>query len=103
MKFYFTGNSLTCLKGFSLKLLLTMKLTVLLLLAVCIQVSAKVEAQTITYNKKNVSLEKALNEITKQTGYQVLYNSYLVGQAGKISLHLDHTPLRQALDAMFDN
>ena len=101
MKFYFTGNSLHCLKSPSFKFLLVMKLTVVLLLAVCIQVSAKVEAQTVTYNKKNVSLEKALNEITRQTGYQVLYNSYLVRRTGKISLYLDHTPLRPALDIIF--
>lgn len=103
MTFYFTGNPLSCLKGPSLKLLLTMKLTVLLLLAVCLHASAKVEAQTITYTKKSVSLEKALKEITKQTGYQVLYNSYLVGRTEKISLNLDHSPLRKALDIIFKN
>ncbi|TAN14049.1 MAG: SusC/RagA family TonB-linked outer membrane protein [Chitinophagaceae bacterium] len=101
MNFYFTGNSLHCLKSPSFKFLLVMKLTVVLLLAVCIQVSAKVEAQTVTYNKKNVSFEKALNEITGQTGYKVLYNSYIVGRVRKLYLSFDKTPLRQALDIMF--
>lgn len=101
MKYYFTGNSLHRLKSPSFKFLLVMKLTVLLLLAVCFQVSAKVEAQTVTYSAKNVSLERVLNEITKQTGYEVLYNSYIVRKMEKLNIKFDKTPLRQALDEMF--
>lgn len=80
-----------------------MKLTVLLLLVACLHVSAKVVAQNVTCTKKNITLENALNEVQEQTGYKVLYNSYMVGKAGKISLNLHHTPLRQALDVIFKN
>lgn len=103
MKFYSIWPPLVHLKGLSPKLILTMKLTILLLLVAVMQVSAKVVAQTITYTNKNASLESVFNEITKQTGYQVLYNSYLVRNTEKISLHLNQTPLKQALDIVVKN
>jgi TonB-linked SusC/RagA family outer membrane protein len=98
MEFYCNGNSLAFIKRSSQKLLLTMKLTFFLLWAICLQVSAAVEAQTVTYSSRKVSLEKVFNEIAKQTGYQVLYNSYMVKDMGKVSVDFNHTPVKQAMN-----
>lgn len=103
MKYYFTGSSLFCLESSFSKLLVVMKLTVFILLAVCVQVSAKVEAQDVTFSKKNITIEKALSEITTQTDYKFLYNSYTLKSAEKLNVHFDHTPLREALDMLFEN
>lgn len=78
-----------------------MKLTVLLLLMVCIQVSAHVDAQNITYSKNNVSLEKVFSEIRKQTGYEFLYNTTMLEKAKRSDLSFSHTPLKKALGKIF--
>ncbi|WP_432327683.1 hypothetical protein ACRQ5D_31075 [Mucilaginibacter sp. P25] len=46
-----------------------MKLSIILLLATILQVSAKSYAQKITLSEKNAPLEKVLKEIREQSGY----------------------------------
>ncbi len=48
------------------KTLLVMKLTAFLLLAACVQVSAKGFGQTISLYEKNAPLEKVIQQIKKQ-------------------------------------
>lgn len=57
------------------KILLTMKLTTIILLTTFIQVSASTFAQKLNYIKKNASLEEIFKEIQKQTGYTVFWSS----------------------------
>lgn len=80
------------------KVFLAMRLTGFFLLVACLQVSAHVGAQTITYSGRNVALMKVFKEIRKQTGYEFLYNSTVLKKDAKIDLKFDHTPLRAVLD-----
>ena len=57
------------------QLLRVMKLTAILLLTACLQVSAKGNAQKVNLDMKNVSLEKVFKEIKKQSGFFFLYNN----------------------------
>ncbi|GEP95705.1 TonB-dependent receptor [Chitinophaga cymbidii] len=75
-----------------------MKLLVVLLTAACLQVSAHVSAQIITFSGKNVSLTKVFEEIRKQGNYQFLYNTHLLKQAKKIDLDVRNMPVKQVLD-----
>lgn len=84
--------------GRSCKIFLVMKLLVVLLTATCMQVSAHVSAQMITFSGKNVSLKTVFEEIRKQGNYQFLYNVHLLRQAKKIDLHVQNMPVKQVLD-----
>lgn len=101
MKINFTGISLFHAKDFPSKVFLAMKLTVLLLLAACLQVSAHVEAQSITFSGSNISLERVFKEVRKQTGYEFLYNTAVLEKAREIDLKFRHTPLKKALEKVF--
>jgi TonB-dependent starch-binding outer membrane protein SusC len=78
-----------------------MKLTVITLLLGLTTVSAKGIAQTVTVTLRDVSIEKAFNEIKKQTGYSFVYTESQLREAKKVSLQLTHASLSAALDACF--
>lgn len=79
------------------KTLLIMKLTAILILVACLEVSAKGYSQ-ITLSEKNAPLTKVFKEIQKQSGYDFVYTYELVEQAGNISVMLQNVTLQQALD-----
>src|SRR5687768_17301723 len=56
------------------KLLLAMKLTVLLILAFVLQVSAKTYSQNITFSGKEVTLESIFQAVERQTGFVFFYD-----------------------------
>jgi len=60
---------------FSTKTQLVMKLTSFFLLAACLQVSAKVHSQTVSYSAREVPLEEVFPVIKAQTGYVVFCNA----------------------------
>src|ERR1700712_4337597 len=54
------------------KIMLAMKLTAIILLVACLQVSAKSWSQ-ITISQKDVPLSTVFKEIQKQSGYDLIY------------------------------
>ena len=87
----------------STKTLLIMKLTGLLLLTTCFQVTAKgVDGQQITLHVKDTPLKTVFKEISKQSNYQIFANERLLKNAKKVTLQLDNIGLREALDACFN-
>lgn len=78
-------------------IIIAMKLTTIILLTACLQVSAKGYSQ-ISLNEKNVSLQKVFKEIQRQSGYDFLYSSELMQQAGKVSINVRNVTLQQALE-----
>lgn len=77
--------------------LLVMKLTLVLLTAAIVNVSAKGLSQTISFNAKNASLQEVFSVIEKQTGFTVLYNAALLDKAKPVSLAATDVPLREFL------
>ena len=75
-------------RGFFTTTLLVMKVTAIILLATCLQVSAKGFSQSITFSGKNVSLETVFSAINKQTGYIVFCDYGLIKDAKKVTIHL---------------
>ncbi len=49
-----------------------MQLTAVLLLGLCLQVTAKVVSQTVTIDVKDAPLEKVFAEVKRQTGYMII-------------------------------
>ena len=84
-----------------IKTLLMTKLTAVLLVSACLQVSAKGYSQKVTLSESGVSLKKVFKEIRKQTGFLFFYSDELLDQAGKVSIHVKDAPLRAVLDSCF--
>lgn len=78
-----------------------MKLTAVLLIAACLQVSANGFSQTVTLKEKNISLTKVFEEIRRQTGYQFLYADEALRSAAPISISVKKEPLDKVLAICF--
>ncbi|MEO6720213.1 MAG: TonB-dependent receptor [Ferruginibacter sp.] len=75
-----------------------MKLTAIILLAACLQISAKSFTQNVTLSEKNAGLEKVFSSIKKQTGYTFWYKTELLDEAKKISISVKNATLEKVLD-----
>lgn len=80
-----------------------MKLTAVLLLAVCLQVQATGYAQKVSISQRNVSLDKVFREIRKQTGYLFFYDVEWLQKAGKVSIDMKNASLPEILDHCLAN
>lgn len=83
------------------KTLLMIKLTVLLLVVGCLHVSAHSFGQTVTYSKKQASLEEIFEAIHAQTGYFFYYQVDALKQAKPVSLDVKRTPVVEVLTMCF--
>jgi TonB-linked SusC/RagA family outer membrane protein len=83
--------------------LLIMKLTAIILLTACLQVSARSNAQTVSISVSNASIEKVFQEIKKQTGYNFFYEAKLLEDANRISITVRNAPLVEVLNLCFKN
>ncbi|HWZ36463.1 MAG TPA: carboxypeptidase-like regulatory domain-containing protein, partial [Mucilaginibacter sp.] len=85
------------------KTILVMKLTILIIMTICLHISAATFSQNITLNEKNIAVEKVLNKIEKQCGYSFWYEVDFLKKMPKISLNVKDYSLENALDACFKN
>ncbi len=85
-------------------ILLTMKLTVVLLIAGILQVgAATTSAQNVNLSVKEVSLKKVFKELRQQTGYNFLYNSKMLNETLPVSMSVKDMPFNQVLEKCFSN
>lgn len=82
------------------KALLVMKLTAFILLVCCLEVSAKVSSQTISFTAKEVKLEKVFTAIKQQTGYTVVVNARLIKSLPPVSVEARNEPLTDFLTGL---
>src|ERR1700722_13297776 len=80
---------------------LVMKMTVFLLLAACLQVSAKGYSQKISLSVKEASLGQVFKEIQRQSGYSFWYKTRQLDQAAKVTLDLKNASLEETLRQCF--
>jgi TonB-linked SusC/RagA family outer membrane protein len=85
------------------KTLFIMKFTAIILLAACMNVSAKSNAQLITIKAKNTPLEQVLKKIKDQSGYHMVYREEWMAAANNVTVSLKQVSLQQALDECFRN
>ena len=83
------------------KCLLAMKLTIILLTAAFLQVSAKGNAQGITYSAKDVPIAQVFSAIKKQTSYVFFYRNDDLSRAKPVTVDLKNATLEQALELIF--
>lgn len=87
--------------GFFTKTIRIMKLLIVLLIAACLQVSAKGYSQKVTLKENNISLQKVFEEIRKQTGCQFLYADEVLRTARKVSVSIEKGSIEEVLDICF--
>lgn len=80
------------------KMLRIMRITSVLLLTICLHVSASTFSQSITYSGRAVPMEKLFTAIKKQTGFVVWGKSELLKQAGTVSVSVQNMPLTSFLE-----
>ncbi|WP_052272825.1 TonB-dependent receptor [Flavihumibacter solisilvae] len=83
------------------KTLRIMKITAMLLLACCLQVSANSYSQKITLSERNAALEDILNKIEKQSGYTFAYTHSLMKNAKRSTIKVKDVSLEHALNLCF--
>jgi len=85
------------------KPLLVMKLTLILLTATFLQVSAATYAQKVTLKVKNATIKEVFEKIQAQTSYDFLYNVDELKLSEPVTLNLKNLDLKQALDICFSH
>lgn len=85
------------------KLILVMKLTIVLLLGILLQVSAKTSAQRISLVQENKPLLEIFKQISKQSGYDFVYNVKTVKNTAPITVNVKNQLLHEVLSECLAN
>ncbi len=80
------------------KLLLTMKLTFILMITGLLQLSAATYAQKLTLNKEMATLPEIFNVIRQQSSYNVFYNSEMLKKASLVTINVKDATIKQVMD-----
>ena len=75
-----------------------MKLTTIIMLAICLQANARGYAQQVTLTLRDVPLQKVFKEIQNQTGYHFLYPYELLESAGNVSVKVKNASIEETLE-----
>lgn len=86
----------------ALKFLFHMKLVVLLILLVCLQVSASVLAQEVTLSEKQTPLQEVLKEIRRQSDVDFIFKTKQIRRANRVTIEVKNKPLEEVLKMIFD-
>jgi TonB-linked SusC/RagA family outer membrane protein len=85
------------------KLWRLMKLSFIICLVACLQVSASTFAQKINLEKKNVPFWETVDEIRKQSGYSILCDPDILTNAKPVTVNLKNVTLNEALKQCLKN
>ena len=80
-----------------------MKLTSILLFAVCFQLSATGYSQSISLSEKNAPIETVFEKIKQQSGYLFWYKLDLLKKADKVNVNIKNASVEQALRQVLKN
>jgi TonB-linked SusC/RagA family outer membrane protein len=80
------------------KTLRIMRLTAILLLAACLQVSARGFSQTVTLSMKNASLEQVFNQVKQQTGLSFIWDEQMLKQTRAVDIDVKNAPITEVMD-----
>ena len=80
------------------KTLMVMKLIIILMTTAILQVSASSFAQRITLNETNSPLEKVIDQIRLQSGFDLVYNDFDLQGEFPVTIHVNGVDLKRTLD-----
>ena len=78
-----------------------MKLTAIIILAACLQVSARGFGQRISITVKDAPLEKVFTEIRKQAGYNFVYANDVLQKASNVDITVKSATIEEVLSLIF--
>ncbi|OQP65381.1 hypothetical protein A3860_17090 [Niastella vici] len=78
-----------------------MKLTAVIILAACLQVTAAGYGQKISLTEKDAPIDKVLKKIQQQTSYRFLYTSQLLEGTPRVSIAVKNASIEEVLDMCF--
>lgn len=88
---------------FKRKIIMRINLCILVIITGLMQVSAATFAQKITLTEKNASLASVLNQIRRQSGYDIIYRNDVLEKTAPVTLTLKDATLEDALKASLQN
>jgi len=80
-----------------------MKLLAFFLLAACLQLAARTDAQKISLTVKDVSLEKVFREIERQTDYVFFFEEDAIRKTSRVTINVRKADLPDVLQRCFSN
>lgn len=80
-----------------------MKLTFLLMLIGCMQLSARSSGQLVTLHVKDMPLKTLLRDVQRQTGLNILMDASLLEHAPRVSLRVRQMPVEGVLELCLKN
>jgi len=80
-----------------------MKITAFMILISIMQVSATTYAQKITINKTNAPLKVVIEEIRKQSGYDIIFDANLINRLKPVTINIKEATIENALDICLQN
>ncbi|SDS72977.1 TonB-linked outer membrane protein, SusC/RagA family [Mucilaginibacter mallensis] len=80
-----------------------MKITAFMILISIMQVSATTYAQRITINKTNTPLKAVIDEIRKQSGYDIVFDANVVNRLKPVTINVKDATIENALDVCLKN
>ncbi|WP_316820671.1 SusC/RagA family TonB-linked outer membrane protein [Pedobacter gandavensis] len=81
------------------KIFFLMRLTIVIILMTISQLFAEgIQAQTLTYHKKDITLTELFREVQRQTGYNVFWSDQKISSHKPIDVNFQKTPLESVLE-----
>src|SRR5690606_5638865 len=80
------------------QILMQVNLTIILLTAAFLNLSASGISQKVNFSGKDVALEKVFQEVEKQTGYVFFYDANLVKEVKPVTVHASNLSLEQFMN-----
>jgi len=80
-----------------------MKITAFLILIGILHVSANTFAQNITINKINSPLSVVIDDISKQSGYDIVFDASLINRLKPVTVNIKEATIQTALDVCLKN
>ncbi|MDX3916952.1 MAG: SusC/RagA family TonB-linked outer membrane protein [Pseudosphingobacterium sp.] len=88
----------------NLKYLITMKLVIILVTLLSLQANAEAWSQQVTLSVRGASLEKVMEEIRKQSGYDFMYDDELIkATAAPVTLNVQGMEIQKVLPILLEN
>jgi len=95
------GKTLPAYRHGLFKILLAMKLTAIFMLTSLVTVSAKTFSQGIKIHQNQISVDKVLKLIKKQSGYSYLFEDDVVSRTIKLDVDVDNASVEETLNRCF--
>lgn len=83
------------------KIMVVMQLTVVVLFAACLTVSANTYAQKVTIVENKASLQKVFREIKRQAGYSFVYAKEDISRASPVTIDMKNADVKDVLKVCF--